>query len=459
MRLGIGAQVRGLLVFLSVFATLPVALVFPFAGVLLWAWLSFANPHREAFGIAANFNFNFYVAIVTLVAWMISREPKRIPSAALPVLFSLFAIMFSLSTYFALDYAHSLERWNNHIRTILLVLVVMSLANSKLRIQAFLWICAISIGYYAAQGGGIVLITGGGGGSRIFGPEGTAIAGNNELAVALCMFVPIFNYLRTTSANHIVKTGSLIVMCLAVLAVVGTYSRSGFISLVTIGIMFVLFSRPRIGAFLVPVALGLAIWNYAPTAWFKRIQSIQTYQEDESVTMRFAVWETNWRIALDRPLIGGGFAASETKAAYRYTDVDWKKEEDDVNSAGRRAAHSIYLAVIGDHGFIGFGLWASIILVSLFNLVRILSLARDRPDLAWARVLARALIVSIFAYLTGGTFLNMAYYDAFYCLLALTVPLREVVAGTARSAAADIDDEPVDDLVPALRTASWKRST
>lgn len=448
---------RGLLVFLSVFATLPVAFVFPFAGVLLWAWLSFANPHREAFGIASDFNFNFYVAIVTLVAWMISREPKRLPSQALPVLFILFAVVFSISTYFALDFEHSFERWNNHIRTILLVLVVMALANSKLRIQAFIWICAISIGYYAAQGGGIVLITGGSAGNRIFGPSGTAIAGNNELAVALCMFVPIFNYLRTTSANQLVKTACLIVMCLAVLAVVGTYSRSGFISLVTIGIMFVLFSRPRIGAFLIPVALGLAVWNYAPAAWFKRIQSIQTYQEDESVTMRFAVWETNWNIALDRPLIGGGFAASETKAAYRYTTVDWKKEQDEVNTAGRRAAHSIYLAVIGDHGFIGFGLWASIILVSLFNLFRVLAMARDRDDLAWSRVLARALIVSIFAYLTGGTFLNMSYYDAFYCLLALTASLREVVASAVGSAAADID-EPVGDLVPALRTASWKRS-
>lgn len=452
-----GARVRSLAVFLAVFSTLPLALVFPFVGVLLWAWISFMNPHREAFGLAFDFPFNFYIAVTTLAAWVMSAEPKRLPNYALPGLFILFAILFSISTYFALDYAYSLERWDKHIRTIVLVLLLMAMTTSRLRIQAFLWIIVISIGYYAVKGGGFIMLTGAIG-ARIYGPQDSMIADNNDLSLAIVMSIPILNYLRVTSANPLVKLACLVVIVFSVAAVVGTNSRGGFIGLMVIGLGFILFAKPKFGAFLIPLALAAGVWAYAPSSWFERIGSIGAYATDESAANRFAAWKTTWNLALDRPFVGGGFSAIETdKVDFKYNKVDWRVNKAEQEKSRTRAAHSIFFQVLGDNGFPGLIVWLSLIAAGVYNLLRTLALTRDRDDFDWARALSRTLLICFMGYLAAGAFLSMAYYDVTLCLVALTAPLREIVTRAVQGAPAaeEIADVPAE-LVPAWRATADK---
>ncbi len=422
---------RSIAVFLAVFAALPLAVVFPFVGILLWAWIAFMNPHREAFGLAFDFPFNFYIALITIGAWIVSREPKRLPGGPLPFLFIAFAVVFSITTYFAYDTTYSLLRWDVHIRTIVLVLLLMILAVSKLRIQAFLWVAAISIGYFAVKGGIAVLMTGGA--VKIYGPTASAIEDNNDLCLAIVMMLPILYYLRSTTVNPLVKFACLFVIACGVLAVIGTYSRGGFIGLVAVAVGYVLFQRPKVGALLIPFALGLAVWNYAPTAWFERISTIETFQSDESVAARFVAWETSWKLALDRPLLGGGFSAIETDAVdFRYNKPDWRQDADAQTKMRARAAHSIFFQVLGDHGFPGLIIWLMILGTGFYGALRVIWMSRDRKDLLWAKTLGRALVIAFIGYVAAGTFLSMAYYDLFLVLVAVTAPLQVIVARQAR---------------------------
>lgn len=448
-----GARVRSLAVFFGVFSALPVALVFPFAGLLLWAWIAFMNPHREAFGIAYDFPFNFYIAIVTLGAWVLSAEPKRMPQGqSLPALFIAFGILMSITTYFALDYSVSYDRWDKHIRTLILVLVVMAMLTSKLRIQAFLWMIGLSIGYYAAKGGGYTLT---GGSGRVLGPAQTLIADNNDFALALVVVIPILNYLRITSVNPIVKLACLMVMLMAVVAIIGTGSRGGFIGLAVLGIGFVTFTKPRLAAFLIPVAVALAVWAYAPSSWFERIKTIEQFETDASANQRFAAWETSFRVALDRPLLGAGFSGIESdKVDFRYNKVDWRSEESQQEKSRSRAAHSIYFQVLGDHGFLGFAVWLAIVGVAFVNVMQVIRMSRGVADLEWAGHLGRALVVTFVAYLVTGGLLSMAYYDVFLCLLALTAPLSVVVTNRVRSGVTEAEESL--GLIPALHTAKGK---
>jgi len=445
--LGMGARVRSIAIFLTVFAALPAALIFPFVGVLLWAWIAFMSPHREASGFAYDFPFNFYIAVVTLGAWVFSQEPKRLPPGTLPGLFIVFAVLVSITTFFALDHGISFERWDRHIRTMILVITVMALVNSKLRIQAFLWIIAVSIGYFAAKGGGGVMS---GAAGRILGPDGSQIADNNDFALAVVMTIPILNYLRVTSANPLVKLACLAVMLFSVFAVIGTSSRGGFIGLTVVGIGFITLTKPKLGAFLIPVALALGVWSYAPQSWFERISTIQTYESDNSVNQRFAAWRTSWNIALDRPLLGGGFSAVESDIVdRRYNRADFRATQEQQDLSRVRAAHSVYFQVLGDHGFLGLAIWLTIIGTGIINMLRIIALARGHLELEWARQLARFLLVTFVGYLSAGAFLSMAYYDMFLCLVALTAPLVHLVRRHV-GAQDRIGDVP---LVPAVQTA------
>ena len=70
---------RDIVLTLVIFGTLPFILWRPHIGVLVWTWIGFMNPHRLTWGFAYDMPFAMIVAVVTLVALLISREPKKIP--------------------------------------------------------------------------------------------------------------------------------------------------------------------------------------------------------------------------------------------------------------------------------------------------------------------------------------------------------------------------------------------
>lgn len=427
---------RGLLVFAVVFAALPIALFYPFVGFLLWEWISFMNPHREAFGMASSFSFNFYIAAVTIVAWVFSLEPKTLPAQILPALVLAFALLTSLTTFFALEHAVAFELWNTHIKSFALALVVMAMVNSKLRVQAFIWVAAISIGYYAVKGAGFVLLTGSIG-SRVFGPDNSMIADNNNLGLAMVMTLPIINYLRLSSANRYIQLGCWLAVAMTIVAIVGTYSRGGFVGLVVVGLAFFLLSKHKVVSLIVALTVGATIFVAAPQDWKDRMAGIQDYDQDGSAQGRIEAWQTAWNLAADRPLVGGGFAAIEQKSV--------SSKYRPGSQAVARAPHSVYFQVLGDHGFLGLILYLTIVLVATANLFRIQAQTRGHEELEWANVLSRMLLISFAGFLVAGSFLSMAYYDVFLCLLALSVSLREIVRKHLEQSA----EANESDLIPA----------
>jgi putative inorganic carbon (HCO3(-)) transporter len=98
-----------------------------------------------------------------------------------------------------------------------------------------------------------------------------------------------------------------------------------------------------------------------------------------------------------------------------------------------RAVHSIWFETLGEHGFPTFFIWFGITLAAVVASRRIIRAARDHPELAWCADLARMAQVSMLAYLVGGTFLSLCYWDFYFTLLgvvtATDVYVRRAVAG------------------------------
>jgi hypothetical protein len=70
---------RSILVVLLVFGSLPVIVIKPHVGVLVWSWIGYMNPHRLTWGVTYHFPFAMVVGVVTIAAWLFSREPKSLP--------------------------------------------------------------------------------------------------------------------------------------------------------------------------------------------------------------------------------------------------------------------------------------------------------------------------------------------------------------------------------------------
>src|SRR5690606_22860032 len=96
-------------------------------------------------------------------------------------------------------------------------------------------------------------------------------------------------------------------MGLTVLAILGTYSRGALLALgmVMAALWWRTPHRIVTGAIFAVVLAGALL--SAPEKWYARMETIANYHEDESAQGRFDAWAFATKIALDRPLVGGGF--------------------------------------------------------------------------------------------------------------------------------------------------------
>lgn len=404
---------RGLVLILVSLAAIIPAWVVPALGVLMWVWVSLGSPQTVLGGYALIIPLNFIIAIWTILIWVGSREPK-IPQWDLSVtLFLAILIQYSISTLLAANREISFYYFDRFWKLAVLYYLVLCLFQNRIRIQALIWVCVMSLSVYGIRGGLFGLLTGGV--YRAWGPPDSQIYDNNHLAVALCMSIPLAIYLYKTTREKWLRLFLVFSIACTTLAVAITYSRGGLLSLLTIYGFLLMQSRYRVmGGIMLAVLVVLAL-PLLPDQWFERMNTIfddQAREADLSIQQRFDVWRASISVALKYPFFGGGFGALQDFNFYSFVYPET------IATKGR-AAHSIWFQIMGDHGYLGLALFSLLVGVTLTNLLRTMRLAKPYSDLAWARELSKSLFIAVVAYLIGGTFLSLPYYDYYYLLLAI----------------------------------------
>ena len=400
---------RDIVITLIIFGLLPFILRKPSYGIYTWSWISYMNPHRLAYGFAYNFPFAYIVALVTLVSALFSREPKRMPFTRETVLIILLLLWMLVTTLFALHPALAWPQLEKVAKIQLMVLFTLVLINSREKMNMLIWTIVLSLGFYGIKGGIFTIVNGGM--YHVTGPEDSFIGGNNELALALVMSIPLMRYLQLHEPRKWFRHGLSALMLLTVISAVGSQSRGALLAIATMGLLLWLKSRNKFfTGMLIAAAVGLVV-AIMPPAWYARMDTIDAYQQDESALGRINAWKMAFNLAKDRPLVGGGFETfkADTFAFYAPEPLNV------------HAAHSIYFQMLGEHGFIGLGLF---LLMGLFawrsaSVVR-KRVARD-PGQKWLADLMAMAQVSMAGFAVGGAFLGLAYFDLYYDLIALII--------------------------------------
>jgi probable O-glycosylation ligase (exosortase A-associated) len=164
------------------------------------------------------------------------------------------------------------------------------------------------------------------------------------------------------------------------------------------------------------IVAALLLVAFLPEQWGERMSSIGDYQQDTSAMGRINAWWMAFNLAKDR-FFGGGFAISTGIVFAAYAPVP-----DDVH-----AAHSISFQVLGEHGFVGLALFLLLWFLVWRTASWLRSNGHKHPDSAWTADLGAMCHASIAAYLVGGTFLSLAYFDLPYDVLVLLVVARRWV--------------------------------
>lgn len=399
--------------------TLPFVFRHAVVGVLLWTWISLMNPHKLAFGFMNDAPIAALVAGITIISLITTRDRVK-PMLPAPLLFvSALLIWTCVTTAFAFFPADSLPDLKRFFKILLMLLVTAAVLHKREHIRWFLWVCVLSLGFYGVKGGLFTIVTGGGG--RVWGPPGGFIEGNNEIALALILTIPLMNYLRMTSPYLWVRSFLVAMMLLSAVAAAGSQSRGAFLAIAAMGFFLWWRSPRKLPGAIAGVCVAVSILAFMPQSWHQRMETISTYQSDSSAMGRIHAWQTALNAANDR-VTGAGFAMYHPTVFYIYAPHD---------SASRfdpgivRAAHSIYFQVLGEHGYIGLVLFL-MTWVSAWRVAgRLRCGTRDDPDAVWLFHLGGMTQVALVGYAVGGAFLSLAYFDLPYdVLVALVVAER-----------------------------------
>lgn len=390
----------------------------PVVGAYLWAWLSLMNPHKLTYGFAFRLPFAQAAAAVTLVMVVATKRKQGLPFTGVVGFLGALVLWMSFTSLFAMATPEDvLERWIYIIKMVLMLVVTWMLVTDAKQLRILIWIVTFSVCFFGVKGGVWTVLTGGGG--RVWGPPGGMLEENNSLAVALVMLTPMLYYLRQTETNKWLRRLLLVSMVTVVFSILGSQSRGALLALVSMALFLGLKGKyPVRSSLLIGLGVLIAI-SFMPDTWARRMETINTYEQDGSAMSRIWTWTTLWNAALDRPLVGVGFRADNLAVFSRYAPLDGHFA---VFFGQVFVAHSIYLQMLGEHGFVGLFLFLSLGVVTWFSASKIASQCKDYPEFSsWMPLLMRMVQVSLIGYAAGGAFLSLAYLDLPYYIIGFVV--------------------------------------
>ena len=392
----------------------------PYYGALLWVWIGVMNPHRLGWGFAYTMPFALASVVITAASMFAHSKEVRWPSGGPVVALILMVIWMGLTTLMAIHSAESMGVFVDVLKVMLMVVVTASVVRTREQILGLVGLLVLSIGYFGVKGGIFTLTTGGS--ERVWGPPESVIEGNNELAVALIIIIPLAYYLsqqadtalRLPVLKRVSKTwfkrGLYVLMGLTAFSAVGSQSRGALLAISAMSAMLWWRSKSKLAIGLVLLIMAPAVITFMPDQWTSRMHTIKTYDEDESAMGRINAWTMAVNIANSRPL-GAGFV----------TDTPFIYQMYAPNPDFVIVAHSIYFQILGQHGYIGLFLYLLFWVLTYRTAGRLESLAKGKAELEWVQQLGAMFKVSLVGFAVGGAFLSLAYWDMPYYLMVVLV--------------------------------------
>ena len=305
----------------------------------------------------------------------------------------------------------------------------------KIRIRALLLVVVASIGFYGFKGGIWSILHGGAG--SVQGPEGSFIEGNTFLGLALNMVIPVLVALARDESRRWLRQLLYLTAALSTVASIFTYSRGAWLGLAVVLPLMVLQlkKRPRIAVMTGLVLIALFASAIFPEKVFQRADTIPNYEEDGSANQRLGVMERQPGMSPKIvPLLGAGFEFewADDGRWLDYGSDEFKKFMIAANKDSN-AAHSIYFQILGQHGFVAFFVYLSLLISVHLTLMRIRATGQKNADVAWTSTYATGLLIGLLGYVVSAAFLSSAYFDLAWLYFAFAAILSREVTVTMPS--------------------------
>ncbi len=235
----------------------------------------------------------------------------------------------------------------------------------------------------------------------------------NDLALVL-MFPMAFavSLLLTPKIGRTGKVIGIVGAPLLFAAVIATQSRGGLLGIMAV---FGVFGYRRIKSKILFFAVGgLAMLALLAAAGISDRASGGASEEgiDESAMGRVYAWQAAWGMALARPLNGVGL--DNFYHNYFFYSPHWDGKN--------HAVHSTWFGVMAETGFLGLGVFITLIVSLVKSALRSLKRIEGAPGAApGVHAASQAVLAGLTATMVSGTFLTQGFTWPLYILTALVI--------------------------------------
>lgn len=250
---------------------------------------------------------------------------------------------------------------------------------------------------------------------RIQSYEAPLTQNPNDLALMLNLILPLTLALiliqRAPGPRLVLLMGAL----LSVVAIILTFSRAGFITLVVTGALYLarILRRPGRGWALAVLVLALLGTPFLPQGYLDRLSTITNIHSDPtgSAQERWGDTQAAVRFVSENPVIGAGIGMN-VLALNEFRGALWKK------------VHNVYLEYAVDLGLPGLLLFLFVLAGCFRATALVMRRTAARPEARDLFLLAEGIQVGLAAFAVAALFHPVAYHFYFYYMAGLALAAR-----------------------------------
>jgi probable O-glycosylation ligase (exosortase A-associated) len=378
----------------------------------LYAYVGFAILRPQAiFGWAGDLDgVSFMVGVALLIGWAVKGfgSWRFGRGNAIVVVFLSFVTWYVLSAIFALDPSRSTPYVIQFFKTILPVLVGVTMMDREEHWRRLLWTIVLAQGYVGFEMN-LEYVTG-----NNIAAEGFGGMDNNFFGATLVTMIGPALALAIASRTWWEKALAWGCAALILHTALLTFSRGAFVGLVAVGVVaFVMMpKRPRyLGALALVLLIVIRFTGPELAARYSTIL-LPSEERDGSAQSRLDLWEDTLIVIRDHPVFGIGPANWRAIAAtYGWTQG--------------KSAHSVWMETAAENGIPG-----ALLLFSFFMLaaVRLWPLARAKltDENRYAAALASGVVLGVVGFAVSGQFVSAPSLEAPYYLVMLGISMLKI---------------------------------
>jgi probable O-glycosylation ligase (exosortase A-associated) len=399
-----------------------------YMGALCYIWIDLLQPQEQSYYLINTVPISLISALVAVLLYIVADREKDVRISSVQVLIGLMVGWMFVTTLRSELPEVAWIKWDSAWKALGFALFLPFVIRTRIQIDTALMVILFTVLAICSSGAMKTVLGGGGYGHLSFlVNRNVGLFESSTIATVSVGMIPVAIYLYKHNTlfppTRITRAVLAFVIVCAILTVIGTEARTGLICLAIVAFTEWLRSNRKMLWVGLGVVAALSAIPFIPDSFTSRMGTIKTYDEDQSASTRLAMWNWTLDYVASNPL-GGGFGIWRTSKI----EVDLKRAGDEGGPAKKiadeaRGFHSSYFEMLGEHGFIGLGLFLGIFLLTLFKLARLRSRFKPGTEDAWLGECARALSVFTLVYMAGSAFQALSVQSTVYYVMALAASL------------------------------------